>query len=245
MTKDVNIIEIFSSIQGESPYIGYRQIFIRFAGCNLACDYCDTPFLKQEFCNIEKLPGSNEFIKFKNPVSSDELLEKVLNLNNICHHSISLTGGEPLLNSDFIAEFLSKLKEKNHRIKIFLETNGTLYKELEEIINYVDIISMDLKLKSSTGKDFPFEEHKKFIEVAQNNKKEIFAKAVVTAMILDEEVDKISDFIKIPLILQPISSNNKKLLLSPQKILQIQENFLKKLHEVRVIPQTHKYLDLL
>ncbi|MCL5059022.1 MAG: 7-carboxy-7-deazaguanine synthase QueE, partial [Actinobacteria bacterium] len=34
--------EIFSSVQGEGPYVGTRQIFIRFDGCNLSCRYCDT-----------------------------------------------------------------------------------------------------------------------------------------------------------------------------------------------------------
>ena len=39
---DAPIIEIFSSIQGEGLLIGERQIFVRFAGCNLDCTYCDT-----------------------------------------------------------------------------------------------------------------------------------------------------------------------------------------------------------
>ena len=39
------IKEIFASIQGEGPYVGVKQLFIRFCACNLNCDYCDTPFL--------------------------------------------------------------------------------------------------------------------------------------------------------------------------------------------------------
>ena len=52
-----NIKEIFLSIQGEGPYIGYRQVFIRFCGCNLDCQYCDTDFLVSD-CKLEKVAGS-------------------------------------------------------------------------------------------------------------------------------------------------------------------------------------------
>ena len=59
MTKTAKIAEIFDSIQGEGPYIGYRQLFIRFCGCNLLCDYCDTEFDKGDdysvFTLIEKI----------------------------------------------------------------------------------------------------------------------------------------------------------------------------------------------
>ena len=243
MNKNANIIEIFSSIQGEGPYIGYRQIFIRFAGCNLSCDYCDTPFHAQEFCNIQKTESSE---KLKNPVSVEQLLD--VTLKQVQHdncHGISLTGGEPLLHTDFLLDFLPDFRKSFPKTKVYLETNGTLFEELEKIIDYIDIISMDLKLKSSTGVDFPFEKHKKFIEIARNKNVEIFAKAVITSKISGEEIDELSDFIKIPLILQPVSSFNKELLLSARNILEIQEKFLKKLEDVRVIPQVHKFLDLL
>ena len=40
----IKIKEIFESIQGEGPYVGYKQLFIRFCNCNLKCNYCDTEF---------------------------------------------------------------------------------------------------------------------------------------------------------------------------------------------------------
>jgi len=254
MTKNANIIEIFSSIQGEGPYIGCRQIFIRFAGCNLSCNYCDTPFLPQEFCNVEVKQSSSfnapasQFKQLKNPVSSERLFKEIANLNKV--HSISLTGGEPLLHTEFLIKFLAEFKKNYPQTKIYLETNGTLFEKLEKIIENIDIISMDLKLKSSTGADFPFEKHKKFIEIANNYKKEIFAKIVITNKISDEEINELSDFVKsfdkeILLVLQPVSSDKKELLLSSRKIMEVQEKFLKKLDDVRVIPQVHKFLDLL
>ncbi|MDF1532664.1 MAG: 7-carboxy-7-deazaguanine synthase QueE, partial [ANME-2 cluster archaeon] len=43
MTEPVFLGEIFNSIQGEGIFTGMRQVFVRFQGCPLHCDYCDTP----------------------------------------------------------------------------------------------------------------------------------------------------------------------------------------------------------
>ena len=46
MDNKASIKEIFTSIQGEGLYVGYKQLFVRFCGCNLSCDYCDTDYSK-------------------------------------------------------------------------------------------------------------------------------------------------------------------------------------------------------
>ncbi len=240
MQKTANIIEIFSSVQGEGPYVGYRQIFIRFSGCNLACDYCDTDFQPQELCNLQS-------IKIKNPVSVEKLLEAVSDVMKIPHQAISLTGGEPLLNTAFLLEFLPEFRDKFPETKIYLETNGTLFEELKKIIDYTDIISMDLKLKSSTGSEFLYEQHKKFIEIALNNNKEIFAKAVITDKISDEEIKEIAGLlnsfgVEVPLVLQPVTLSAPT---SCSQLLKIQAKFLEKLPDTRIIPQVHRFLGLL
>lgn len=252
MTNSANIIEIFSSIQGEGPYIGYRQLFIRLALCNLNCTYCDTIFEPQEYCKIEDCPGSGSFKEIKNPLSIELLIHEINRITYFNHHSISLTGGEPLLNSDFLGKFLDEFQKKKEKqdLKIYLETNGTLPGELEKIIQDIDIISMDFKLESSYGKAFPEKEHKEFIRIAQANNKEIFAKAVITSRITGNEISEIIKFIKnlvkpIPLILQPVSSDDKNLVLKSQQLLEIQEAFLRQLKDIRIIPQMHKYLNLL
>ena len=88
-----NLIEIFSSIQGEGLLIGVRQVFLRFQTCNLECVYCDTGNnVLSEICAIEGTPGRRDFVHAKNPISIDriiKLLEKwQKNWPNI-HHSMN------------------------------------------------------------------------------------------------------------------------------------------------------------
>jgi len=245
MNKNSEIIEIFSSIQGEGTYIGMPQIFIRFSGCNLSCDYCDTPFEKVKHA---RLPDKKEIA---NPVSPAKLIKIIETLNEIPHHSVSLTGGEPLLQTEFLEEFLPALKQKFPRLKIYLETNGTLAEKLEKIINFIDIISMDLKLESSTGKHFPEKEHHKFLEIIKKHNKEFFLKIVFSKKISDPEINFLCNFInslnikEIITILQPISTENPNLKLSSSEIIEISRKFNQKIENARVIPQVHKFLDLL
>jgi len=229
-----NIKEIFLSIQGEGPYIGHRQLFVRFCDCNLNCEYCDTDFSIKD-CKIEYKSGSDDFEFVRNPLEEDFLLEVIYNFKD--YHSISLTGGEPLLASEFLAGFLPKLNAQ-----IYLETNGTLPLRLKRIIDLVDIISTDIKIPSSTGLKSYLAEHHEFIDVALKNKKEIFAKAVVSNKITHTEIEYLRQISqKIPLIIQPITTKNKALVLSKEKLFRISD----KIPTARIIPQTHNYMDIL
>jgi organic radical activating enzyme len=241
-----NLIEIFSSAQGEGPFVGYKQIFVRFTGCNLNCNYCDTDYAAQETVNVETHPYSQVFDKIDNPVSTETLFYYLKKLDNPAglHHSISLTGGEPLLQSDFLKVFLTENFAK-HKFKIYLETNGTLCNELEKIIKLVNYVAMDIKLPSSTGKiSEHWHEHKNFLKVISDNKKagiEYFVKSVLNNDFSDYELHNIvwcmaSSDAGVPLILQPDTSNPPE----PLKLLHWQERLLKHINDVRIIPQTHK-----
>ncbi|PLX95348.1 MAG: 7-carboxy-7-deazaguanine synthase QueE, partial [Desulfuromonas sp.] len=65
------MIELFSSIQGEGVFLGERQAFLRLAGCNLDCAYCDTPFVPTSHCRVEETPGSGVFYDLPNPLSRE------------------------------------------------------------------------------------------------------------------------------------------------------------------------------
>lgn len=220
------IVEIFTSIQGEGPYIGVKQLFIRFCGCNLKCGYCDT--------NDEQNQDAASF-------TPDELKKNIEEFNLKSIHSISLTGGEPLLWSKFLLNFLP-LTDK----KIYLETNSTLKDNLEEIIEHIDIISADIKLPSSSGVENSFAVHDEFFKVAKKYKKEVFAKIVFDENILDDEINnciKLAEKYDLELILQPKTVENE-VLVSKEKMLSVFDKFLDLHSKIRLIPQTHKFLGL-
>ncbi|MBR6013083.1 MAG: 7-carboxy-7-deazaguanine synthase QueE [Selenomonadaceae bacterium] len=241
-----NLIEIFSSVQGEGKYIGCRQIFVRFSDCNLRCAYCDTNFGRTDFCNVENFSGAMKFSQIKNPVSAEKTADIIKKFHaEVPAHSVSFTGGEPLLHGNFISKIAELLK--NTGLKIFLETNGTLFEEFEKIFDSVDIVSMDIKLPSITGKNF-FPQHEKFLELAR--KKDFYSKIVVSDETTLEEFNTAVDLIfsvapKSLLILQPVTPVGKIKSASAEKILFLQSIALKKLSDVRIIPQTHKFINLL
>ena len=220
------INEIFDSIQGEGPCIGYRQLFVRFCGCNLLCNYCDTEFNQGETYSVS------------------ELLNKVKSFDLEHIHSVSLTGGEPLLQYEFLKDFLPEIKKTG--AKIYLETNGTLTKALKNVLEYIDIISMDFKIDSSAKIGDIYSSHDEFLKTAKEAQKEVFAKLVFDENIKDYEINECVSLAKkydIPLILQP-KMNGNNISVSQDKILKIFETFTEKYHDVRMIGQVHKFFDI-
>lgn len=242
MTNQANIIEVFSSIQGEGKYVGYRQVFVRFSGCNLKCRYCDTLVSHAPYksCNVEKEAGSREFMQLSNPVDIEAMVDNINHLLKLPHHSVSFTGGEPLYRADFIYDLARRINAKK-----FLETNGTLTQELAKVINDIDFISMDIKLPSVTGREL-WEEHRSFLKAAIS--KDVYVKLVVSAETTADEFSRAVKLVetidkRIPFIIQPVTPVNGCFAASPEMILNCQDEALQILKDVRVIPQTHKFID--
>lgn len=214
------IIEVFDSIQGEGIYLGEKQLFVRFFGCNLSCRFCDT---KQ-----------NSFKEYE----PQELMDEIKQYRGQ-YHSVSFTGGEPLLQNDFLREVLKLTSKQGH--KNYLETNGTLAGELEDVIEYLDIIAMDLKLPSSTGMFSLWGMHKRFLQIA--SRKEVFLKATISLSTKEEDLKEALALIKDThkssvLVLQPNSHEEQgelKAKLEKFKDLCSRENIA-----ACVIPQIHK-----
>jgi len=227
------VIEIFSSFQGEGLLIGERQIFVRFAGCNLNCNYCDTNDSKSEKSGTLMTPGE----------VSDEI-EKLITPD--CR-TISFTGGEPSLYPDFINEV-----SRNFDLKIMLETNGTLPDNILSI-EKLDMVSLDIKLPEHFDGDFDnsiFLNEIKSLNLLIINSINVYCKVVILPSTKIKSfkgvVEKLSENIS--------SKSNLKIIIQPSSPLGEWKNINFRLFEfsevvgqyfeVSTIPQIHKILDI-
>ena len=121
----MKVAEIFRSLQGEGKNQGKPCLFIRLAGCNLHCTWCDTSYAQN---------GGIE-------MSVDSILEHARNLNS---SYVCITGGEPLLQADELEPLLIQLSRQGAAIDI--ETNGTI--DFTRVQPYASIC-MDIKCPSS------------------------------------------------------------------------------------------------
>ena len=227
------IIEIFSSFQGEGVLIGQRQIFVRFAGCNLNCAYCDTKN------SISKKEGTL--------MTPEEVVSKIESILTPDCHTISFTGGEPSLYPEFINE-VSKLTD----LDIMLETNGTLPANIG-LIDNLDIVSLDIKLKEQFDGDFKediFLNEIKSLNLLIEKSINVYCKVVILPCLkiksFEEVIKKIDNEIidnkNVQFIIQPSSPLNEWNNLS-NCLFEFSE-VVGKYFEVSTIPQIHKILNI-
>jgi organic radical activating enzyme len=229
-----HINEVFSSIQGEGILIGRRQVFVRFSGCNLNCNYCDTPESRD--------PISGDL------VSIDELYNIINDIITPDFHSISFTGGEPLLHSDFIKRFLEKYKFKS-----LLETNGSLPEEIQKLSSLLDYVSLDIKLpehEASNNYDDLLDSELESIKLLRDEEINTYCKVVVTpwtnvemiGFIASKIADEVQNTSKLSMVLQPMSPLT---VWSEgiQKLFEMSE-IAGKYIDVLTIPQVHKLLNV-
>lgn len=225
---NAKILEIFQSTQGEGKYIGVPQVFVRFFECNMHCVWCDTPH------------SIGDTTRHYKEFTLDSLVSEIKALWGQSH-SVSITGGEPLLQAEFINTLTPVLRGLG--MTVYLETNGVLPKELAQVIDGVDIIAMDIKLPSSTQCKAYWQEHDEFLQIART--KDLFVKVVISNATTKEEVLQAAELVKrhapdVPFILQPNFFDMKEGVVA--KCQEFQNDCLKHLPNVRIIPQIHKFL---
>lgn len=246
MSDPLRVIEIFSSIQGEGFLAGRRQAFVRLTGCNLDCSYCDTAHGEAEICRIESAPGSGFFRNVPQQIALREVAALIASwVNELpgAHHSISLTGGEPLLSAEVLVQWLPSLRKL---LPVHLETNGTMHLALEQVIDQLDFISMDMKLPSTSAcTEHLWELHRLFLRSA--SRRNVSVKLVVGDATTREEILQACTIIgdvdsAIPLFLQPVTLSTGRVGISGSHLLGLQALAASRLPDVRVVPQMHTML---
>jgi organic radical activating enzyme len=225
--NSTHISEIYTSVQGEGPFTGEKQIFVRLAGCPLRCDYCDTP--------------SSLIARGHPRLSVAEALKRTL-AERRTHRAqtVSLTGGEPLAHVGFLKEFIPALKKKKFRV--YLETAGVHPKNLKAVVKNCDVVSMDMKLPSAIGRAY-WNEHAEFVAAGGDK---VFVKVVIERHSKPDELKRVVDILsrraRPPLlVLQPVTPEAAGIEAPSEKQLaDFYAMASKKLPRVLVMPQQHK-----
>jgi len=224
------VVEVFSSLQGEGLRLGERQIFVRFGGCNLRCEYCDEPPALLPHTAGEPWPRPRLCAEIERLQAGRP------------HAAVAWTGGEPLLQARFLHPLLEWARSRG--LRNYLETNGLLSAEFEPLAKEVDTLAVDLKLPSAVGRAL-WDEHAAFLTaVIRAGVPEAFAKVVLTSASTQEEWSRVLDLMEacapgIPLILQPATPGPASAPLPAGAALGFLDLALRRSIKARLIPQWH------
>ena len=171
LTASINSIESFGLVDG--PGI---RVVIFFNGCSLRCKFCHNP----EMFNMQK-PN----------ITVEELVTKIKRFKPYFkgNGGVTYSGGEPLLQIDFLIELSKALKEEN--IHIALDTAGVGIGKYEEILDLIDLVILDIKHVTITGYEnlvrHKMDEFLNFVEVLKKHNKDLWIRQVIVPGIHDNE----------------------------------------------------------
>ncbi len=252
-----HIGQIFNSIQGEGLYVGRRQVFAKFAGCLLDCNYCDTEEFRKfhpEMCEVEVRASSMKFKHVKNPMTHGEVLRHVKRLTTPDTHSVSLTGGEPLLAGDFLVDVARACRRAG--LKTYLETSGVSSEEAAKALQHIDIAAIDIKLpehRAVPHKSWArlLGEELACVELALSQGVETFVKIVVLSRTQAKTVTRVCRRLvrvgKVPVVIQPVTPTRRvHSAPSMTHVYQLAQSAARAgVEEIAIIPQVHKLMKVL
>ncbi len=241
------IAEIFFSIQGEGVLMGEPMSFVRFAGCNLHCVYCDTAWtgdMDLPFAEIRR-PGG--MTRLDNPLAVEQVFDEV---GRVCPAPIGpgtmvATGGEPLLQARFVRDLFRTAAQAGW--STYLETNGTLSEALAQVAPHCDTVALDLKLDKVSGRQQDRRELLASLEAAKGC--DVMLKIILDASVDPDDIrEALAELARVlrdvTVILQPVTRADGSFAISGARLLPLALAARELVQRVRVIPQIHKVLRL-
>ncbi|WP_148882437.1 7-carboxy-7-deazaguanine synthase QueE [Thermococcus aciditolerans] len=247
--------EVFNSWQGEGGSVegsafGRRQIFVRFAGCDLNCLWCDSrEYIKASQVSrwrYEVEPFTGKFEYRPNPAELGDVVDTILRLDTGDVHSISYTGGEPTLQVEPLKALMGKMKELG--FDNFLETHGGLPELVKEVADLTDYASVDIKDETAKATEdwraLVLREVES-IRILKEAGARVYAKLVVTSGTKIENVRWYAELLKglAPLVIQP----REPIEISQERLMAIYREaaLVMGRRDVGLSFQVHKYLHVL
>jgi 7-carboxy-7-deazaguanine synthase len=238
------VAEIFRSWQGEGLLLGRRMVFVRLAGCEVGCRYCDTAWAFRPPVSVA-VPGRRGE-RLDNPLSVEQVVSLVEAADppepGLEPAPIALTGGEPMEQPDFCSELIDALGRP-----VMLETSGLHREALERVAARCRWIACDIKLPSATGLADVLERHEAVLASGVLERSETFFKLIADGDTTPEELERVAGLLARfapgrPVFLQPVTPMGGSPALSRESLDPLVDALLRRGLDVRVVPQVHKLL---
>ncbi len=233
---NVRLFEIFTSVEGEGILYGTKTLFVRLAGCPFKCFYCDTPDALP--------PDSGEQYTVKDAC---KMIEKKLEPNT---YKVNFTGGDPLVQSDALAEMARFVQSK--KIPTYIESSCYDSEKFARVIPFIDYVKIEFKTEDSEfveAAHYPrlFQNAIECLKTSLEQKKHTYVKIVVSSRTGTDSFGRMVDSIFrvasgrdiAGFVIQPthgIAEPSLKLLLGLYDLV------WPLYREVRIVPQLHKII---